>query len=78
MLIVLQIETIESVVAEDDLTVVFNLKTVTGPFEIYMAFPGSSIVPKDLVESGMTLTQSQWVVDHLSSYLTLHGTQLNL
>ena len=35
-----QIETIESVVAEDDLTVVFNLKTVTGPFEIYMAFPG--------------------------------------
>ena len=50
-----QIETIESVVAEDDLTVAFNLNTVTGPFEIYMAFPGSSIVPKDLVESGHDL-----------------------
>ncbi len=50
-----QIETIEQVVAIDELTVEFKLKSVTGPFEIYMAFPGSSIVPKDLVESGWDL-----------------------
>lgn len=50
-----QIETIDKVVAVDDLTVEFKLKSVTGPFEIYMAFPGSSIVPKDLVESGHDL-----------------------
>ncbi len=46
-----QIETIDEVVAVDDLTVEFRLNRVTGPFEIYMAFPGSSIVPKDLVET---------------------------
>ena len=50
-----QIETISEVVALDDLTVEFRLNRVTGPFEIYMAFPGSSIVPKDLVESGWDL-----------------------
>jgi peptide/nickel transport system substrate-binding protein len=50
-----QIETIDSIVADDELTVTFNMNTVTGPFEIYMAFPGSSIVPKDLVESGHDL-----------------------
>ena len=50
-----QIETIDKVVAVDDLTVEFQLNRVTGPFEIYMAFPGSSIVPKDLVESGWDL-----------------------
>ncbi len=50
-----QIETIDEVVAVDDLTVEFKLNRVTGPFEIYMAFPGSSIVPKDLVESGHDL-----------------------
>ena len=50
-----QIETIAEVVAVDDLTVEFRLNRVTGPFEIYMAFPGSSIVPKDLVESGHDL-----------------------
>ena len=50
-----QIETIDKVVAVDDLTVEFKLNRVTGPFEIYMAFPGSSIVPKDLVESGHDL-----------------------
>lgn len=50
-----QIETIDEVVAVDDLTVEFKLNRVTGPFEIYMAFPGSSIVPRDLVESGHDL-----------------------
>jgi peptide/nickel transport system substrate-binding protein len=50
-----QIETIDEVVAVDNLTVEFRLNRVTGPFEIYMAFPGSSIVPKDLVESGHDL-----------------------
>ena len=50
-----QIETIDEVVAVDDLNVQFKLNRVTGPFEIYMAFPGSSIVPKDLVESGWDL-----------------------
>lgn len=50
-----QIETIDKVTAVDDLTVEFKLNRVTGPFEIYMAFPGSSIVPKDLVDSGHDL-----------------------
>ena len=50
-----QIETIDQVTAIDDLSVEFKLNRVTGPFEIYMAFPGSSIVPKDLVESGWDL-----------------------
>ncbi len=50
-----QVETIEKVTAIDDLTVEFTLSRPTGPFEIYMAFPGSSIVPKDLVESGWDL-----------------------
>jgi peptide/nickel transport system substrate-binding protein len=50
-----QIETIDEVTAIDDLNVQFKLNRVTGPFEIYMAFPGSSIVPKDLVESGWDL-----------------------
>ncbi len=50
-----QIETIAEVVAVDDLTVEFRLNRVTGPFEIYMAFPGSSIVPKDLVKTDWDL-----------------------
>ena len=50
-----QIETIDEVTAVDELNVRFDLNRVTGPFEIYMAFPGSSIVPKDLVESGWDL-----------------------
>lgn len=50
-----QIETIDKVIAVDDVTVEFKLNRVTGPFEIYMAFPGSSIVPKDLVASGHDL-----------------------
>ena len=50
-----QVETIDEVVAIDELTVEFRLNRVTGPFEIYMAFPGSSIVPKDLLESGHDL-----------------------
>lgn len=50
-----QIETIAEVVAVDDLTVEFRLNRVTGPFEIYMAFPGSSIVLKDHVESDWDL-----------------------
>ena len=50
-----QIETIDEVVAVDDRTVEFRLNRVTGPFEIYMAFPGSSIVPKDLVQTDWDL-----------------------
>ena len=50
-----QVETIDSVDVVDKLTVRFKLKKSTGPFLVYMAFPGSSIVPKKLVESGHDL-----------------------
>jgi peptide/nickel transport system substrate-binding protein len=50
-----QVETIEGVDAVDPLTVRFRLSKRTGPFLVYMAFPGSSIVPKKLVESGHDL-----------------------
>jgi peptide/nickel transport system substrate-binding protein len=50
-----QVETIKSVDAVDRYTVRFQLSKVTGPFLIYMAFPGSSIVPKKLVGSGHDL-----------------------
>ncbi len=50
-----QVETIASVEAVDELTVRFTLSKPTGPFLIYMAFPGSSIVPKKLLESGHDL-----------------------
>lgn len=50
-----QVETIDSVDVVDKLTVRFKLSKVTGPFLVYMAFPGSSIVPKKLVESGHDL-----------------------
>src|SRR5438093_7574447 len=49
------IETIASVDVVDKHTVKFKLSKRTGPFLIYMAFPGSSIVPKKLVESGHDL-----------------------
>jgi peptide/nickel transport system substrate-binding protein len=50
-----QIETIKKVEAVDPLTVRFTLTQRTGPFLVYMAFPGSSIVPKKLVQSGYDL-----------------------
>jgi len=50
-----QVETIASVDVIDPHTVQFKLSKRTGPFLIYMAFPGSSIVPKKLVESGHDL-----------------------
>src|SRR5215510_12942214 len=50
-----QVETIASVDVLDKTTVQFKLSKRTGPFLIYMAFPGSSIVPKKLVESGHDL-----------------------
>lgn len=50
-----QVETIDSVDVVDKLTVRFKLSKRTGPFLVYMAFPGSSIVPKKLVESGHDL-----------------------
>jgi len=50
-----QVETIDNVEAPDKSTVRFKLTRRTGPFLIYMAFPGSSIVPKKLVESGHDL-----------------------
>ena len=50
-----QVETIESVDVVDKHTVRFKLSRRTGPFLVYMAFPGSSIVPKKLVESGHDL-----------------------
>jgi peptide/nickel transport system substrate-binding protein len=50
-----QVETIASVDVVDKLTVKFTLSKRTGPFLVYMAFPGSSIVPKKLVESGHDL-----------------------
>lgn len=50
-----QVETIEEVEVVDDLTVTFKLSRPTGPFLTYMAFPGSSIVPKALLEAGHNL-----------------------
>lgn len=50
-----QVETIKEVVVVDPHTVTFKLTQTTGPFLVYMAFPGSSIVPKKLVESGHDL-----------------------
>jgi peptide/nickel transport system substrate-binding protein len=50
-----QVETINSVDVVDTYTVRFTLTKRTGPFLIYMAFPGSSIVPKKLVQSGHDL-----------------------
>ncbi len=50
-----QVETISEVVVVDPHTVTFKLSKPTGPFLVYMAFPGSSIVPKKLVESGHDL-----------------------
>ncbi len=50
-----QVETIDSVDVIDKLNVRFKLSKRTGPFLVYMAFPGSSIVPKKLVESGHDL-----------------------
>jgi len=41
-----QVETIDTVDVVDKLTVRFKLTKRTGPFLVYMAFPGSSIVPK--------------------------------
>jgi peptide/nickel transport system substrate-binding protein len=50
-----QIETIADVTVVDPHTVKFMLSAQTGPFLTYMAFPGSSIVPKKLVETGHDL-----------------------
>lgn len=50
-----QVATIKDVVVVDPRTVRFDLTVPTGPFLTYMAFPGSSIVPKALVESGHDL-----------------------
>jgi peptide/nickel transport system substrate-binding protein len=50
-----QVETIKDVTVVDPQTVKFTLTVQTGPFMTYMAFPGSSIVPKKLVESGHDL-----------------------
>jgi len=47
-----QVDTIASVNVIDPLTVQFTLTTPTGPFLTCMAFPGSSIVPKNLLEAG--------------------------
>ena len=52
-----QVEAIAEVNVINKLTVEFVLKNPVGPFEIYMAFPGSSIVPKDTVESGWDLNE---------------------
>jgi peptide/nickel transport system substrate-binding protein len=50
-----QVETIASVDVVDKHTVKFTLSKRTGPFLTYMAFPGSSIVPKKAVEAGHDL-----------------------
>ncbi|CAM5761307.1 peptide ABC transporter substrate-binding protein [Labrys miyagiensis] len=50
-----QVETIKSVDVIDPYTVAFKLSKPTGPFLIYMAFPGSSIVPKAAVDAGHDL-----------------------
>lgn len=53
-----QLDTITAVDVVDPLTVRFTLSAPTGPFLTYMAFPGSSIVPKKLVEGGHDLNAS--------------------
>lgn len=53
-----QIATIKRVDAPDPHTVIFHLSEQTAPFLVYMAFPGSSIVPKKLVESGHNLNKN--------------------
>ena len=45
-----QVETISEVVVVDPHTVTFKLSKPTGPFLVYMAFPGSSIVSKAHLE----------------------------
>ncbi len=50
-----QVETIAGIDVVDSHTVKFTLTKRTGPFLVYMAFPGSSITPKKLVESGHDL-----------------------
>ena len=50
-----QVETIKSVDVVNRYAVRFQLTKRTGPFLIYMAFPGSSIVPRKLVQSGHDL-----------------------
>ncbi len=50
-----QVEDIDTVDAVDAHTVRFKLKKRVGPFLIYMAFPGSSIVPRKAVEAGHDL-----------------------
>jgi peptide/nickel transport system substrate-binding protein len=50
-----QVETIDSIDIVSSHTVRFRLTKLTGPFLVYMAFPGSSIVPKRLVETGHDL-----------------------
>ena len=52
-----QVATIKRVVVIDPHTVAFHLSEKTAPFLIYMAFPGSSIVPKKLVQSGHDLNK---------------------
>lgn len=53
-----QIETIDTIEVVDPRTVKFTLNTPTGPFLTYMAFPGSSIVPKKLLEAGHDLNST--------------------
>jgi len=50
-----QVATIKDITAVDPHTVRFDLTAPTGPFLTYMAFPGSSIVPKKLLEGGHDL-----------------------
>ena len=50
-----QVETIADVTVVDPYNVTFTLSEPTGPFLTYMAFPGSSIVPRALVEAGHDL-----------------------
>ncbi len=50
-----QVSGIKNVDVINPLTVRFSLSVQTGPFLTYMAFPGSSIVPKGPVEAGHDL-----------------------
>jgi peptide/nickel transport system substrate-binding protein len=50
-----QVETIKDVHVVDRYSVRFQLTKRTGPFLVYMAFPGSSIVPKKQVQAGHDL-----------------------
>jgi peptide/nickel transport system substrate-binding protein len=73
-----QVATIDSIDAVDPTTVRFNLSTPTGPFLIFMAFPGSSIVPMKEVQKGTDLSSNPIGAGAFKFVSYQPGNQLNL